>query len=157
MKTFQVASLILLLIYATKSIRWPLHTVCKNDRLELYYRSCDPVQDFALSFDSCAGIEAGHVNIRLATILRHSISELSVDISLDINGNSVVVYSKQICEPNHPRFTFCGKRKGELIYYEGPVSLGLHDIPQGDLGAKVEFFNENHRTIICANLTIKHH
>ncbi|XP_066481396.1 lymphocyte antigen 86 isoform X2 [Tiliqua scincoides] len=128
MKTFQVASLILLLIYATKSIRWPLHTVCKNDRLELYYRSCG-----------------------------HSISELSVDISLDINGNSVVVYSKQICEPNHPRFTFCGKRKGELIYYEGPVSLGLHDIPQGDLGAKVEFFNENHRTIICANLTIKHH
>lgn len=114
MKTFEVAFLILLLIYATASIRWPLHTVCKNDRLELYYRSCDPVQDFAFSFDSCASVESGHANIRLATILRHSIRELSVDVSLDINGNSVMVYSSKICEPNNPRFTFCGKRRGGL-------------------------------------------
>ncbi|KAJ6664512.1 hypothetical protein lerEdw1_007169 [Lerista edwardsae] len=156
MKAFQVASLILLLIYTTASNRWPLHTICKNDRLEIYYRSCDPMQDFALSVDSCAGVATGQVNIRLATMLRHSIRELSVDVSLDINGKSVLVYSANICEPNHPRLTFCGKRRGEHVYYEGPVALGFQDIPQGDFAAKVEFFNEAHHTIVCANITLKH-
>ncbi|XP_053102364.1 lymphocyte antigen 86 isoform X2 [Hemicordylus capensis] len=130
MKTFKGASLIILLIYTSTSIRWPLHTVCKNDHLELYYRSCDPLQDFAFSLDRCPAAVIHRINIRLATILRRSIIELFVDVSLNVNGKHVTVYSKQLCERNNPQYTFCGMKKGEYFYYEGPVSLGDHDIPQ---------------------------
>ncbi|XP_061447306.1 lymphocyte antigen 86 [Rhineura floridana] len=156
MRMFKVASLILLL-YATASVGWPTHIICKNDRLEISYRSCDPLQDLAFSFSSCSSVVPQTINIRLATILRHSIRELSVEVSLVINGKSVPVYSKQLCEQDHPQFHYCGKRKGELVYYEGPVSVGFHDLPQGDFDVKVEFFNEDHRTIICADFTVKNH
>ncbi|XP_077209239.1 lymphocyte antigen 86 [Paroedura picta] len=152
METFMVAPLIFLLIYS--SAGWPTHTVCKNNHLEIYYRSCDPLQDFAFTLDSCSDLTADHVNIRAATVLRYSIRELFVTVSLGVSGKSIPVFSKQLCEGDHPNLSFCGRKKGELIYHEGPISLNVHEIPQGDFNATVEMFNEDHRTVICTDITI---
>nr|XP_020645504.1 lymphocyte antigen 86 [Pogona vitticeps] len=127
MKMLKVAPLIFLLIWTVTSItRWPSHTICKTDNLEVKYRSCG-----------------------------HPIRELTVDVSLAINGKKVPVYSKKICERDHPQFSFCGKKKGEYVYYEAPIDLGVHEIPQGDFNVTVEMFNEDHQTIICADFTVR--
>uniref|UniRef100_A0A6J0TH52 Lymphocyte antigen 86 isoform X1 n=1 Tax=Pogona vitticeps TaxID=103695 RepID=A0A6J0TH52_9SAUR len=156
MKTLKVAPLIFLLIWTVTSItRWPSHTICKTDNLEVKYRSCDRRQDFAFSFDGCSNVLPQTANIRIGTILRHPIRELTVDVSLAINGKKVPVYSKKICERDHPQFSFCGKKKGEYVYYEAPIDLGVHEIPQGDFNVTVEMFNEDHQTIICADFTVR--
>ncbi|XP_060627637.2 lymphocyte antigen 86 [Anolis sagrei] len=158
MKVFQVSPLLFLLIYTTSSTsKWPTHTVCKNDNLEVKYKSCDPRQDIAFSFESCTSTAPQKTNIRIGTVLRYPIRELSAVVSLDINGKQVPVYSTTICERDRPRFSFCGKNKGEFIYYEGPASIGFDEIPQGDFNAKVELFNEDHHIIICADFTVKSH
>ncbi|XP_053252952.1 lymphocyte antigen 86 [Podarcis raffonei] len=157
MKMFKVVSFVFLLVYTTPSIEWPTHLLCKTDRLEVNYRSCDPLQDLAFSIDTCSSVVPETLNIRIATILRYSIRKLSVEVTLGMNGASIPFYSKELCEEDHPQFLYCGKKKGELIYYEGPVSLGFHELPQGDLDVKVELLNQDHHTIICANFTVKSH
>uniref|UniRef100_A0A8C5ST51 MD-2-related lipid-recognition domain-containing protein n=1 Tax=Laticauda laticaudata TaxID=8630 RepID=A0A8C5ST51_LATLA len=155
MKVLKVVPVLLSLIYTTFSItRWPTHIICKNNNLEVSYRSCDPLQDVALSVDSCTYVASRDVNIRLATVLRHAINELSVDFSLTINGEIVPLYSKQLCERNQPQFQFCGKKKGEYIYYSGSISLNMENIPQGEFNMTAQLFNEDRHTIICANFYI---
>ncbi|XP_026532440.1 lymphocyte antigen 86 [Notechis scutatus] len=155
MKALKVVPVLLSLIYTTASItRWPTHIICKSNNLEVSYRSCDPLQDVALSVDSCTYVVGRDVNVRLATVLRHAINELSVDFSLTINGQIVPLYSKQLCERNQPQFQFCGKKKGEYIYYSGPVSLNMENIPQGEFNVTAQLFNEDRHTIICANFYI---
>ncbi|XP_060098977.1 lymphocyte antigen 86 [Heteronotia binoei] len=149
---FQVAPLIFLLIYS--STGWPTHTVCKNSHLEIYYRSCDPLQDFALTLDSCPKLTAEHVNIRVATILRYNTRALFVTVNLILNGKGIPFFSQQLCDGDHPTLSFCGRKKGELIYYEGPISLKIHNIPKGDFDVTVELFNEDWHTVACTNFTI---
>ncbi|XP_030408206.1 lymphocyte antigen 86 [Gopherus evgoodei] len=155
MKMLNVAILILVLFYPSLSTKWPTHPVCKENDLEIYYKSCDPVQDFALSIDGCSNILMNTFNIRAATVLRHNIKELSIKVNLILNGKSILEYSQKLCEPNGRRFIFCGKKKGEHIYYEGPVTLGIHEIPQGEYTVSVMLYNEDHLTIACADFTIK--
>ncbi|XP_039200099.1 lymphocyte antigen 86-like, partial [Crotalus tigris] len=113
-----------------------------------------PLQDVALSVDSCSYVAGKDVNIRLATVLRHAINELTVDFSTTLNGHIVPLYSKPLCERNWPQFQFCGKKKGEYIYYSGPVSLNMENIPHGEFNITAELFNEDHHTIICADFYI---
>ncbi|XP_058031877.1 lymphocyte antigen 86-like isoform X3 [Ahaetulla prasina] len=155
MKALKVVPVLLSLIYITVSVTiWPTHIICKNNNLEVNYKSCDPLQDVALSVDSCTYVTNKDVTIRLATVLRHAINELSVDFSLNINGQIAPLYSKKVCERNQPQFQFCGKKKGEYIYYTGPVSLNMDSIPQGEFNVTVQLFNEDHHTIICADFYI---
>ncbi|KAM9163767.1 lymphocyte antigen 86 [Pangshura tecta] len=155
MKMLNAAILILVLFYPSLSTKWPTHTVCKENDLEIYYKSCDPMQDFALSIDGCSNILMNTFNIRAAMVLRHSIKELSININLILNGKNILAYSQKLCEPNGRRFIFCGKKKGEHIYYEGPVTLGIHEIPQGEYTVSVTLYNENHLTVACVDFTIK--
>ncbi|KAM6456839.1 lymphocyte antigen 86 isoform 1-T2 [Liasis olivaceus] len=156
MKVFKVVPVLLLLIYTAASItRWPTHTICKNNNLEVKYRSCDPLQDLALGVDSCSYVPGTVINIRIATILRYTINQLSVDINLILNGQTIPIYAKQLCEQNHPQFQFCGKKKGEYIYYEGPVSLNMEGIPQGEFNISAQLFNENRHTVVCAEFFIR--
>uniref|UniRef100_A0A8C4UBX1 Lymphocyte antigen 86 n=1 Tax=Falco tinnunculus TaxID=100819 RepID=A0A8C4UBX1_FALTI len=122
--------LILVLLYINASTEWPTHTVCKEDNLEVYYKSCDPQQDFAFSIDRCSDIATHTFNIRGAIVLRHNIKELYAKVDLIINGKTVLSYSEALCEPGHSKLIFCGKKKGEHLYYEGPVTLGIKEIPQ---------------------------
>ncbi|XP_062424051.1 lymphocyte antigen 86 [Rhea pennata] len=157
MKTSNVLVLLVVLLYISASTEWPTHTVCKEKDLEIYYKSCDPQQDFAFSIDKCSDITSHTFNIRAAIILRHSIKQLYVKINLIINGKTVLSYSESLCEPDNPQLVFCGKKKGEHIYYEGPVTLGIKEIPQGDYTVSAVLTNEDHLTVACADFTVKNY
>ncbi|NXS37608.1 LY86 protein, partial [Pomatostomus ruficeps] len=157
MKTPSVVLLILVLLYINPSTEWPTHTVCKEDNLEIYYKSCDPQQDFAFSIDHCSDITTHTFNIRAAAVLRHSIKELYVKLDMIINGKTVLTYSETLCGPGHVKLVFCGMKKGEHFYYEGPVTLGLKEIPQGDYTLSAKLTNEDHVTVACADFTVKNY
>ncbi|NXY24274.1 LY86 protein, partial [Atrichornis clamosus] len=157
MKTSNVLLLMLVLLYINASTEWPTHTVCKEDNLEIYYKSCDPQQDFAFSIDQCSDITTHTFNIRAAMVLRHSIKELYVKLDMIINGKKVLTYSETLCGPGHDKLIFCGMKKGEHLYYEGPVTLGVKEIPQGDYTLSAKLTNEDHVTVACAEFTVKNY
>ncbi|KFO07701.1 Lymphocyte antigen 86, partial [Balearica regulorum gibbericeps] len=117
----------------------------------------DPQQDFAFSIDHCSDITTHTFNIRAAMVLRHSIKELYVKLNLIINGKTVLTYSETLCEPGLSKLIFCGKKKGEHLYYEGPVTLGIKEIPQGDYTISAKLTNEDHVTVACADFTVKNY
>ncbi|XP_025895540.1 lymphocyte antigen 86 [Nothoprocta perdicaria] len=157
MKASNILVLILLLLCINASTEWPTHTVCKESNLEIYYKSCDPQQDFAFSIDQCPDIPSHTFNIRGAIILRHSIKRLYAKIKLIINGKTVLSYSEPLCEPDDPKLIFCGKKKGEHIYYEGPVTLGIKEIPQGEYTISAVLTNEDGLTVACADFNVKNY
>ncbi|XP_015263030.1 PREDICTED: lymphocyte antigen 86 isoform X2 [Gekko japonicus] len=116
MKMLKVPPLIFLLIYS--STGWPTHTICKDNHLEISYRSCDPLQDLAFTLGSCSGLTTKSVNIRAATVLRYNIRELFVTTNIILNGKSIPFFSKQLCEGDHPNFSFCGRKKGAMMIDE---------------------------------------
>ncbi|NXE05752.1 LY86 protein, partial [Lophotis ruficrista] len=157
MKTANVLVLSLVLLYINASTEWPTHTVCKEDNLEIYYKSCDPQQDFAFSIDRCSDITTHTFNIRAAIVLRHNIKELYVKINLIVNGKTILTYSDTLCEPGYSKLIFCGKKKGEHLYYEGPVILGIKEIPQGDYTVSAKLINEDDVIVACADFTVKNY
>ncbi|NWV21727.1 LY86 protein, partial [Origma solitaria] len=157
MKTSNVLLLISVLLYINASTEWPTHTVCKEDNLEIYYKSCDPQQDFSLSIDCCSDITSHTFNIRAAMVLRHSIKELYIKLAMIMNGKTVLTYSETLCGPGHSKLIFCGKKKGEHLSYEGPVTLGIKEIPQGDYTISAKLTNEDHVTVACADFTVKNY
>ncbi|XP_023076911.2 lymphocyte antigen 86 isoform X4 [Piliocolobus tephrosceles] len=112
---------------------WPTHTVCSDSGLEVLYQSCDPLQDFGFSIEKCSKQLKSNINIRFGIILREDIKELFLDLALMSQGSSVLNFSYPICEVALPKFSFCGRRKGEQIYYAGPVNNPEFTIPQGIL------------------------
>ncbi|NXL88832.1 LY86 protein, partial [Alectura lathami] len=157
MKTSNVLALILVLLYINASTEWPTHTVCKEENLEINYKSCDPKQDFAFSIDRCSDVTTHTFNIRVAMVLRHSIKELYAKLDLIINGKTVLSYSETLCEQGLSKIIFCGKKKGEHLYYEGPVTLGIKEIPQGDYTIAARLTNEDHVTVACADFIVKNY
>uniref|UniRef100_A0A673URT5 Lymphocyte antigen 86 n=1 Tax=Suricata suricatta TaxID=37032 RepID=A0A673URT5_SURSU len=114
---------------------WPTHTVCRDGNLEVFYQSCDPLQDFGFSIDQCSKHLKSNLNIRFGIILREDIKELFLDIALFTKGSSILNFSYPVCEEDLPKFSFCGRRKGEQIYYAGPINnLGL-EIPEEGKGS----------------------
>ncbi|XP_050179219.1 lymphocyte antigen 86 [Myiozetetes cayanensis] len=157
MKTSNVLIFILVLLYINASTEWPTHTVCKEDNLEIYYKSCDPQQDFVFSIDKCSDVATHTFNIKASMVLRHDIKELYVKLSLIINGKTVLTYSETLCAPGHSKLIFCGMKKGEHLHYEGPVTLGIKEIPQGDYTISAKLTNEDHVTVACADFTVKNY
>ncbi|KAM9024739.1 lymphocyte antigen 86 [Guaruba guarouba] len=157
MKTSNVLVLFLVLLSISASTEWPTHTVCKEDNLEIHYKSCDPHQDFAFSIDRCSDVSTHTFNVRAAILLRHNIKELYAKLNLIINGKTVLTYTETLCEPGLSKLIFCGKKKGEHLYYEGPVTLGIKEIPQGDYTISAELTNEDHATVACAHITVKNY
>lgn len=133
---------------------WPTHTACKKEGLEVLYQSCDPVQDFGLSIDQCSRQLQPRLSIRFGIILREDIRELYLDIALMSKGASVLNYSYPICEADLPKFSFCGRKKGEQIYYAGPVNNPGFKVYEGTYQILLELYNEKRATVACANATV---
>ncbi|XP_021036522.1 lymphocyte antigen 86 [Mus caroli] len=133
---------------------WPKHTACNSGGLEVVYQSCDPLQDFGLSIDQCSKQIQSSLNIRFGIILRQDIRKLFLDIALVAKGSSILNYSYPLCEEDQPKFSFCGRKKGEQIYYAGPVNNPGLDVPQGEYQLLLELYNENRATVACANATV---
>uniref|UniRef100_A0A8V0YAR4 Lymphocyte antigen 86 n=1 Tax=Gallus gallus TaxID=9031 RepID=A0A8V0YAR4_CHICK len=172
MKTLNVLALVLVLLCINASTEWPTHTVCKEENLEIYYKSCaytslvwfathtkltDPQQDFAFSIDRCSDVTTHTFDIRAAMVLRQSIKELYAKVDLIINGKTVLSYSETLCGPGLSKLIFCGKKKGEHLYYEGPITLGIKEIPQGDYTITARLTNEDRATVACADFTVKNY
>ncbi|XP_053324198.1 lymphocyte antigen 86 isoform X2 [Spea bombifrons] len=49
---------------------WPTHSICKSEHLELYYRSCDPFQDYGVSISPCDIYSHERYNMQLGLILK---------------------------------------------------------------------------------------
>nr|XP_058932717.1 lymphocyte antigen 86 isoform X1 [Kogia breviceps] len=109
---------------------WPTHTACRDESLQILYQSCDPLQDFGFSVDQCTKQLKPNLNIRFGIILREGIEELFLDVTLFSKGLSILNFSYPICEVDLPKFSFCGRRKGEQIYYAGPVNNPGFEIPE---------------------------
>ncbi|XP_007933534.1 lymphocyte antigen 86 [Orycteropus afer afer] len=133
---------------------WPTHTACKNGDLEVLYQSCDSLQDFGFSIDQCSKLLKPNINIRFGIILREDINELFLDVTLLTKGSSILNFSYPVCELDQPKFSFCGRRKGEQFYYAGPVNSPEFEIPKGEYEVLLELYNENHSTVACANATV---
>uniref|UniRef100_A0A8C3W6I4 Lymphocyte antigen 86 n=1 Tax=Catagonus wagneri TaxID=51154 RepID=A0A8C3W6I4_9CETA len=156
MKGFTAA----LLLWALGSPRggggesWPTHVACRGGNLEVLYQSCDPRQDFGFSVDQCSKQLEPNLNIRFGIILREDISELFLDLALFSQGSSILNFSFPVCEADLPKFSFCGRRKGEQIYYAGPVNNLGFEIPVGEYQVRLELYNQDHSTVACANATV---
>ncbi|XP_016016485.1 lymphocyte antigen 86 [Rousettus aegyptiacus] len=156
MKGFTAAFLIWTLISLNGgcSQAWPTHTACKDGSLEVLYQSCDPLQDFGFSVEQCSKQLKSNLNVRFGIILREDIKQLYLDITLFTKEESILSYSYPICEEDLPKFSFCGRRKGEQIYFAGPVNNPGFEIPQGEYQVLLKLYNENHSTVACANATV---
>nr|XP_033785567.1 lymphocyte antigen 86 isoform X2 [Geotrypetes seraphini] len=141
----------------SESKEWPMHTICSGPNLEGYYRSCDPLQDIGLSIEPCFKTLPEVVQIKIALLLRRDIKWLTLNLSVFIQSLKVFSFSHLICEPTSTFYTFCGRRKGELIYFEGPVKFGIGTIPTGEYNVSLELFNEDNYNIACGNLTLVSH
>ncbi|XP_036901260.1 lymphocyte antigen 86 [Sturnira hondurensis] len=133
---------------------WPTHTACKDGGLEVLYQSCDPLQDFGFSVDQCSRHLKSNLSIRFGMILREDIKELFLDISLFSEGLPILSYSYPICEEDLPKFSFCGRKRGEQIYYTGPVNNPGFDIPKGEYQVLLKLYNNNNPMVACANATV---
>ncbi|KAG7488760.1 hypothetical protein MATL_G00037600 [Megalops atlanticus] len=133
---------------------WPTHTISSTSKLQVYYRSCDPLQDVGLSFSPCSVEMTGKINSRVLLLLRQSVEELYLSADVYYNGHFFLHYDIPLCEPEFPRFMFCGCKRGELIIHENPVSINLEVIPKGHLNVKGILVNQNGFQIACINATI---
>lgn len=156
MKGFMAAFFIWTLISANRDggQAWPTHTVCKDGSFKVLYQSCDPLQDFGFSVEQCSKYLKPNLNIRFGIILREDIKELFLDINLLSKGASILSYSYPVCEEDLPKFSFCGRRKGEQIYYAGPANNLGFEIPEGEYQVLLKLYNEKHSMVACANATV---
>uniref|UniRef100_A0A8C2SAK1 Lymphocyte antigen 86 n=1 Tax=Capra hircus TaxID=9925 RepID=A0A8C2SAK1_CAPHI len=115
MKGFAAALLIWTLLSPRRAggEAWPTHTACRNGNLQVLYQSCDPLQDFGFSVDQCSRQLKPNINVRFGMVLREDIEQLFLDVALFSKGLSILNFSYPICEVDLPKFSFCGRRKGE--------------------------------------------
>uniref|UniRef100_A0AC11EFQ1 Lymphocyte antigen 86 n=1 Tax=Ovis aries TaxID=9940 RepID=A0AC11EFQ1_SHEEP len=116
--------------------------------------SPDPLQDFGFSVDQCSRQLKPNINVRFGMVLREDIEQLFLDVALFSKGLSILNFSYPICEVDLPKFSFCGRRKGEQIYYAGPLNNPGFEIPEGDYQVLLELYNQDHATVACANATV---
>ncbi|XP_069420389.1 lymphocyte antigen 86 [Ovis canadensis] len=156
MKGFTAALLIWTLLSPRRAggEAWPTHTACRNGNLQVLYQSCDPLQDFGFSVDQCSRQLKPNINVRFGMVLREDIEQLFLDVELFSKGLSILNFSYPICEVDLPKFSFCGRRKGEQIYYAGPLNNPGFEIPEGDYQVLLELYNQDHATVACANATV---
>ncbi|XP_036595007.1 lymphocyte antigen 86 [Trichosurus vulpecula] len=154
MKIFMVPFFASVLFCPSYSSKWITHTACKDDKLEVLYQSCDPLQDFGFSVDHCYNPLSKNLKIRFGTILRYDIKELFLDVDLFIMKKSLYSFSYPVCEVDFPKFSFCGRKKGEKIYYAGDINNPAFPIGKGEYHILLRLYNENNFTIVCANFTV---
>ncbi|XP_063063596.1 lymphocyte antigen 86 [Engraulis encrasicolus] len=140
------------------TLQWPEHVLCDTSQTQLTYTSCDPFQDVGFTINNCPVRQSGKTNIKLkvSLLLRHSIEELflSVDVSAVDHGveHHLFMYPETLCLRSLQRFTFCGRRRGELMNQDWPVDLKVE--LKGHYKAQLRLVNQDADLIACANITL---
>ncbi|KAG9328232.1 hypothetical protein JZ751_015753 [Albula glossodonta] len=122
-------ALVLLLLGASFSLsvngngqRWPIHSLCNTSRMQVYYSSCDPIQDVGLSVSRCPVSMVGEMFVTGVLLLRQSVDELYLSLDVSYNGNHVLHYDLPVCERHFPRISSCGRKRGEMVSQEVRVN-----------------------------------
>ncbi|MCI4374817.1 hypothetical protein PGIGA_G00010460 [Pangasianodon gigas] len=139
----------------TEEDYWPVHTACNSDKIQVIYRSCDPIQDVGFTLSSCSDILT-QPYVKASFLLRQSIDELYLSLGLFHNGVFIVHHDEPLCLRNFPRFTFCGNRRGEMVTIQMFVP-GLEHPLKGHYNFKVHCINQNGFQIGCVNATAIFH
>ncbi|XP_043920797.1 lymphocyte antigen 86 [Protopterus annectens] len=150
---------ILTILYQSKgTLEWPTHTICNTEELELYYKSCDPLQDVGLSISPCLKNMPEYIDLKVAVMLRQAVPELYFDFDLYMVTQKaqlkLLSYSYPLCEPSYEKFTFCGSKKGELLIFEGPARVSKVTLLSGQYLAPLRLYNKDNFTIACVNITL---
>ncbi|XP_044149953.1 lymphocyte antigen 86 isoform X1 [Bufo gargarizans] len=136
---------------------WPTHTICKTKDFEAYYKSCDPLQDIGVSFYPCSRVLTKHITAKIGVILRQDINLLHMSSNFFYNGAYLFHEDKYLCDYTAPKFSFCGKKKGEFVLYNHFVSFGFSTLPKGEYFIMLELLNEHAYKVACANFTLYSH
>ncbi|OCT74439.1 lymphocyte antigen 86-like [Xenopus laevis] len=143
----------LFLFCSGEMTEWPTHTLCNVGNFKAFYKSCDPLQDFGVTLSPCSYITQD-IKLRFGLLLRHNLNELFLNIKAHVNGQFFIDYDYTICESSAPRFSFCGRKKGEFIQIDHPISPHIPYFPKGEFNVSLELVNEDQKLIGCANLTV---
>ncbi|KAG8571663.1 hypothetical protein GDO81_011744 [Engystomops pustulosus] len=130
MKNFVIFLIISQLLFPGEMKEWPTHTICKTEEVEAYYKSCDPMQDAGLSMDPCYRSLGKRLMAKIGVILRQDINLLYMNSRIGYNGVYLFHEEKTLCEKTAPKFSFCGKKKGEFVLYNHSVKIGGPSLPK---------------------------
>ncbi|XP_012589608.1 PREDICTED: lymphocyte antigen 86 [Condylura cristata] len=114
----------------------------------------DPSQDFGFSVNRCSRRLSPNLSIRFGIVLREDIRELFLELALSSKGENILTLSYPICEEDLPQFSFCGRRKGEQIYYAGPVGNPYFEVPKGEYEVLLRLHDRAGAEVACANGTV---
>ncbi|XP_068090721.1 lymphocyte antigen 86 [Hyperolius riggenbachi] len=153
MKDFSIFLFAFCCLYLGEMKEWPRHTVCRMKNVEVYYKSCDPLQDIGVSFNPCPLGDRDHVNLTIGVILRHHINSLFCNVNIFNNGHKLLNYEETFCD-HLQRYSFCRKKKGEFVLFHHPVRIPISFIPQGNFRILTQLLNEDNLTIACADFNI---
>ncbi|KAL1006470.1 hypothetical protein UPYG_G00072780 [Umbra pygmaea] len=140
-----------------QEVKWPRHTVCSMDKLQIFYQSCDPLQDIGLSVSPCpetlrtTRIET---KLKVTLLLWQSIEDLYMSVNLFPEGGGTFHFDESLCLPDYPRFTFCNRKKGELIAVDTQLKLNILKYLPNHINAHAVLVNQNGYRIACFNMTL---
>uniref|UniRef100_A0A3P9A7S5 Lymphocyte antigen 86 n=1 Tax=Esox lucius TaxID=8010 RepID=A0A3P9A7S5_ESOLU len=131
-----------------QEVQWPIHTLCNMDKLQIAYRSCAEMLGLQQRGSKVIAIFV----YRLPT--GQSTDELYLSAKLILEGGVAFQLDEPLCQPDFPRFTFCSRKKGELIVFDTPLKLDkLKYLPE-HLNVHTVIVNQNGYHIACFNITI---
>ncbi|XP_069814161.1 lymphocyte antigen 86 [Dendropsophus ebraccatus] len=157
MRIFAISLTISWLLWPGEMKEWPTHTICKTKDFEAYYKSCDPLQDVGVSLIPCSTNLAKNMMAKIGVILRQDANVVNTNTKIYFNGAYLFHEEKPLCEKTAPKFSFCGKKKGELVLYNHSVRFGSSILPKGEYFIFLELLNENNYKVACANFTVYSH
>ncbi|XP_031439947.1 lymphocyte antigen 86 [Clupea harengus] len=145
---------VLLFKATAEQVRWPEHVLCNSPNFQLSYVSCDPFQDVGLTLNPCPDLHSVQVNSSLSLVLNHSIEELYLSLDLIHGDQKPIHYDDSLCLSHLPRFTFCGRRKGELVNHDWPLKIKAIRYIKGQFNAEIRLVNQDGHQIACANVSL---
>ncbi|XP_056377071.1 lymphocyte antigen 86 isoform X2 [Hyla sarda] len=114
----------------------------------------DPLQDVGISFNPCSRNLKQNIIAKVGLILRQDVNLLYSNTKIYYKGTYLFHEEKPLCEKTAPQFSFCGKKKGEFIFYNHSVRFGISSLPKGEYLILLEFVNEQNYKIACVNFTV---
>ncbi|XP_029446465.1 lymphocyte antigen 86 isoform X4 [Rhinatrema bivittatum] len=117
----------------------------------------DPLQDIGFSMEPCTKVLPDVLHIKLALLLRRDIRQLVLKISIFKQSLKLFSFSYPLCEQTSTYYSFCGRKKGEFIYFEGPIKSGISTVPKEEYDLSLELINEDMYNIACVNITLIGH
>ncbi|PIO29833.1 hypothetical protein AB205_0055660 [Aquarana catesbeiana] len=94
------------------------------------------------------------MNITIAVVLRHDINFLFFRLIASYNGQKLLTQEVIVCERTLQAYSFCGKRKGDFVFYHHRLRVEVPPILKGHFNVSLMMFNEDNIIVACADLAL---